>query len=135
MDIFTRYGSQVRITRSYKNFADVGIMLVQAEVIQTGPNAPANLEETGQLVNQHDSFSRGWVPATHLLSDASQQELVDACLQAPGATPPNVGALLRLYWPQVFGPIQTSDVTQTKTVIAGVSGFARKVAGMASGNT
>lgn len=108
----TRYGSQVEIVAAYKDAAAIGVFLVQARVITQGPQAPVASEVVGQVVQQNDPFSKGWIPSSHLVADGGPQELLNAACDAEIGTPSNAAALLRLYWPTIFGFITPEDIIQ-----------------------
>lgn len=109
----TRYGSEVAIVGSNKDYAAMGIFLVQAEVIVTGRKAPPNHEVQGQLVGQNDPFSLGFIPLTALVSPTGNaKELLNTACAAPDVIPNNHQALLRLYWPTIFGSMTPDDISQ-----------------------
>lgn len=118
MRIFTRYGSQVEIIKSYKAFAKNGVFLVQARIITPAIVKLTRTENTTELVGQSDSFNRGWIPSTHLVSDGGPGALLSACVEAPSGTPVNVESMLRVYWPALFGQMQIGDVVNAVTINA-----------------
>lgn len=134
MSIFTRYGSQVQIVTSCKTYANSGALLVQAEVIQVGKAAPLNQEIAGQNVGATDPFARGWIPVSHLVSDVGPEELIDLAINAQEGTPANLTALLRLYWPQLFGFLTTQDVVSKTGIMATVQRTFRPEGMFGAGN-
>lgn len=124
---YTRYGSEVEIFASYKNIAALGIFLVQARVITTGRRVPLNWENVGQLVAQNDPFANGWIPLTSLVpAGGGVETLLQAACDAPDGIPGNAQALLRLYWPTIFGNLEFGDIQAQTTGIGTVMSSVRE---------
>lgn len=123
MPLFTRYGSQVNIVASYKKQADIGVFLVQAQVVTQGKHVPHTEEQPGQLVAQNDPYQRGWIPSTQLIAEGGPEELLQTCMTAPDGTPNNASSLLKLFWSGIFGMLNFDDVLAKATIMSTIRRF------------
>lgn len=107
--IYTKYGSLVEIEQAYTQQRDMGKFLVRARIVEPSSFSNTGIEQAGSVVAANDSFHKGWISSNELVADGGRTEIINACLGAQSATPPNVETLLRLYWPETYGPLELVD--------------------------
>lgn len=107
--LYTINSSTVKIIRSYKEQTDLGCYLVQAQVIQAGPNGDVVGEFVGQMVDATHPFNRGWISSNEIVADGGREEVLRAIQNAPNGQPDNTETLLKLYFPQQFGFLELAE--------------------------
>lgn len=122
--IYTKYGSRVEIDQSYKENRDLGLFLVRARVIATGPSSNPALEKVGQAVLETDTFHQGWTSNNDLVADGGPQEIVQACMGAPDGVPANVEQLMKTYWPTIFGRLEFVGGVATSSIGSRIASLA-----------